>query len=214
LENESTEIKLLTSDKKNEAVDILLKAFDDDPIMNTLFVEEKKKKFLMNMFNNGTNEHIDHFVNIIYDSEEPNKNSIKGVTIWNLNQSGDTMYFFNIATHVFSNFNLSEIYNLSQFIKVGEYHNKIMKKRKHFYLIFIGIDPCLKPKGYGTKLLTPILKMADEENIPIYLENSKEKNLKFYQKNGFETIDSITISNNGKSSPLFFMKREPIFESK
>jgi predicted acetyltransferase len=43
----------------------------------------------------------------------------------------------------------------------------------------------------GGQLLKQVLKRADDEKVPVYLESSNPKNLDFYRKYGFEVTDEI-----------------------
>lgn len=55
----------------------------------------------------------------------------------------------------------------------------------------VGVAPDSKGKGYGSKLMKPMIEYADKYNYPIYLENTKSENLPFYQKHGFKALGRI-----------------------
>jgi GNAT superfamily N-acetyltransferase len=77
----------------------------------------------------------------------------------------------------------------------------------HFYLGTIGTDPAVQGKGYGSALLEVVLKRCDDEAIPSYLESSKEQNLAFYHRHGYETIDEVFVPQT--DTRLWLMWREP-----
>jgi ribosomal protein S18 acetylase RimI-like enzyme len=62
----------------------------------------------------------------------------------------------------------------------------------HYYLEFIGTDPGAQGKGLGTALMQPMIDRCDEEGVGAYLESSKESNVGFYARFGFEVRKTIT----------------------
>ncbi len=85
-------------------------------------------------------------------------------------------FLFNVAgTRV------GKILKRSQYIK-----SYYPKDKPYLYIAFIGVDTTQQSKGQGTALLKDIEAYAREHNYPVYLETSNEKNLEFYNKNGYE----------------------------
>lgn len=66
-------------------------------------------------------------------------------------------------------------------------------KEPHWYLEFIGTDPAHQGKGVGSALLQPMVDRFDEEGVPAYLESSKEANLAFYRRFGFELTERVDL---------------------
>jgi len=62
----------------------------------------------------------------------------------------------------------------------------------HYYLEFIGTDPAHQGKGVGTALMEPMAARCDEEGVGAYLESSKESNVPFYARFGFEVRETVT----------------------
>lgn len=62
----------------------------------------------------------------------------------------------------------------------------------HYYLEFIGTDPAHQGKGMGSRLMRPMMERCDDEGVGAYLESSKEANLAFYGRFGFEVTKIIT----------------------
>ncbi|MEM6316683.1 MAG: GNAT family N-acetyltransferase [Bacteroidota bacterium] len=56
----------------------------------------------------------------------------------------------------------------------------------YWYLSILAVAPKYQGYGYGRQLLQPILRQADELNMPTYLETFTEGNLVFYGKLGYE----------------------------
>jgi GNAT superfamily N-acetyltransferase len=82
----------------------------------------------------------------------------------------------------------------TRFISVLEFADQFHKQdmpAPHWYTMVIGVDPKLQGKGYGTSLLSPILKDAEKNNTPVYLETAQPKNISFYQHMGFDLIREV-----------------------
>lgn len=77
---------------------------------------------------------------------------------------------------------------------------------KHWYLQSLGVGPEFQGKGYGSSLLISKLEKIDEQGLPVYLETSTEKNVKFYEKYGFGVVEEKTIP--GTQVTEWFMLRE------
>ena len=81
----------------------------------------------------------------------------------------------------------------------------------HYYLEFIGTDPAHQGKGMGSQLMRPMMDRCDTEGVGAYLESSKETNLAFYSRFGFEVTQVITHKGlHGKPGPQqWLMWRKP-----
>ncbi len=95
-------------------------------------------------------------------------------------------------------------------LNVGDYteklHHQFMTKM-HWYLLFLGVEPTFQGKGVGGELLQPILKRADQEGLPCYLETMNPKNVPFYQKHGFQMVHTSVIPKGGPQ--MWAFRREP-----
>ena len=63
----------------------------------------------------------------------------------------------------------------------------------HWYLMLLGVDTPLQGQGIGSAVLQPILKRADQEGTPCYLETCQPRNVPLYRKHGFEVVGEGTI---------------------
>ncbi len=61
----------------------------------------------------------------------------------------------------------------------------------HWYLATLGTDPSRQGRGIGSALLRRVLRTADEDQVPAYLESSKQRNVPFYARHGFEVTGEI-----------------------
>ena len=79
-------------------------------------------------------------------------------------------------------------------------------KEPHWYLAVLGTVPHRQGTGVGSALLAPVLERCDREGLPAYLESSKEANLAFYSRHGFEVTEQMTLPGG---PPVWAMWREP-----
>jgi len=77
----------------------------------------------------------------------------------------------------------------------------------HWYLELLGVDVPLQGQGIGSALLQPVLREADVDGVPCYLETTNEKNVAFYNKQGFETLVDTVDPASGLR--LWTFRREP-----
>ena len=80
----------------------------------------------------------------------------------------------------------------------------------HVYLSFIGVRPEFQSRGYGAKLLQPMLKYADEHKLPCYLEAPKFKLIEYYSKFGFQLKESASVAKPYDDCFLHVMVRDAI----
>ena len=87
--------------------------------------------------------------------------------------------------------------------RTGHYH----PKEPHYYLFAIGALPSAQGQGVGSALIRHLLRRCDREQMPAYLENSREGNLDFYSGHGFEVQRRIQFTED--APPIWLMWREP-----
>jgi GNAT superfamily N-acetyltransferase len=83
---------------------------------------------------------------------------------------------------------------------------KVHPTEPHYYLAVLGTEPEQQGKGVGSALLAPVLSHCDTEGIPAYLESSKERNIPFYSRHGFEVTGEVELPKGPK---VWTMWREP-----
>lgn len=74
------------------------------------------------------------------------------------------------------------------------------------YLWFIGVGPNNQGRGIGSKMLTEIVEQNEKRGREIYLETSTQRNLPWYEKNGFKIYNEITDFG----FPFYFLKYSSI----
>jgi len=90
--------------------------------------------------------------------------------------------------------------------QLGELHEQAVPA-DHWYLLILGVDPPRQGQGIGGSLIEPILRRADAEGSPCYLETMKPRNVAFYQKHGFDVVVEADTPDNGLH--FWTMRRNP-----
>jgi GNAT superfamily N-acetyltransferase len=76
----------------------------------------------------------------------------------------------------------------------------------HWYLEILGTAPAHQGKGLGSAAMAPILQRCDDERLGAYLESSKEQNVPYYRRHGFEVTEELPLPG-GPS--IWLMWRDP-----
>jgi ribosomal protein S18 acetylase RimI-like enzyme len=76
----------------------------------------------------------------------------------------------------------------------------------HWYLAYLGTDPAHQGHGIGSSLIASVTERCDEQGLGAYLESSKEENISFYGRHGFEVRERFDVPD-GPS--MWLMWREP-----
>lgn len=85
-------------------------------------------------------------------------------------------------------------------------YERARPRQAHWYLGTLGTDPDRQGHGVGSALLRVVLDRLDMDGVPAYLESSKERNLAFYHRHGFEVTGQITTP---RGPTLWLMWRAP-----
>lgn len=93
--------------------------------------------------------------------------------------------------------------NLGVLAQMEKAHAEI--EYPHYYLEIIGTAPEHQGKGCGAALVQPMVERADAEGVGMYLESSKETNIAYYHRFGFEVRREIHI----KQGPTMWLMERP-----
>lgn len=76
----------------------------------------------------------------------------------------------------------------------------------HFYLALIAVSPEYQGTGLGSRILKATLEAVDAAGLPAYVENSRERNTRFYQNAGFVLGQNVLPEG---APPMHGMWRDP-----
>ncbi len=78
---------------------------------------------------------------------------------------------------------------------------------EYIYIWFIGLKKTEQGRGVGSSMLQEVITRSNNEQTPIYLETSNERNFNFYKKHGFEVYHISPDDMFGFK--LYFLRRLP-----
>ncbi len=83
--------------------------------------------------------------------------------------------------------------NLGRALSVQRFTESYRPRRAHWYLTYIASDPAHRGRGYGSRVLAPMIDYSDRTLEPIYLECSNHDNLGFYLRHGFNIVAEVDL---------------------
>lgn len=188
------------------AADVLTLSFQDDPIFRYIFkTSEKYRQAAPWMFSTWVRWTLLYGKGWMTDDgsalvlmRSPGK---AGMSFQSMIHAGMLMTPLKLGIAAFKRFYFEIV------VMLDKKHARIMGNKPHWYGWMIGVDPSEQHKGIGMQLMNHCFKLADEMELPIYLETSVERNVSLYHYKEFKMKDTVTMA--GKFN-LYFMVREPL----
>ncbi|MFX1493595.1 MAG: GNAT family N-acetyltransferase [Promethearchaeota archaeon] len=183
-----------------KAVDVLVSAYTEDPVMQIVFKEEDKRRIQF--------EVVLKFC-IKYGSVFATSNNFEGVmAILPYDKSDMSVPRIILSGGFFLSLKLMKFRKMmEQNIKAIEEVKKNLDIGPYIYLFIVGVSQEFQGKGYGGKLLRAVVEKADKESKPMYLETQIEKNVSLYEKYGFYVYKKKDLSEP-MNLPFWFMIRD------
>jgi ribosomal protein S18 acetylase RimI-like enzyme len=192
--------KILPGDISRVA-DLLGRAFDDDPVMNFLAKQDARKPQRIRTLMDVALRKLTQPFGETYVTS-----GFEGAALWNP-PGGRPHGILNDLKLLPDMVRVSGFRGLRRVIGAFDMMEKKHPEAPHYYLLAIGVDPAHQGKGIGTRMMAPILERCDRERMPAYLESSKERNIRLYERNGFEVTERVELPRGGP--PAWLMWREP-----
>jgi len=199
------EIVGLTPNQVSDGGQVLGRAFLDDPLI--LFVlpdEEKRERATLRVMTAMTR------YGTLRGTVDTTSGTVDGVAMWfPPGETGNSIVgmFRSGLIMAMLRAGFSSARRFSDCLSHGEKLHKRDMPGDHMYLPLLGVEPNRQGQGIGSALLAPGLARADSAGLPCYLETSRERNLPFYTRHGFEVIVEDNLPNGGPR--MWTMKREP-----
>jgi len=197
---ETPNVRPVTAADGPALTELLVRAFDDDPVANFMFAGRRRRAFGLHSFYTSQLRHQYMPEGHVYTTED-----LSGVALWGPpgRQRHAVLELFQLLPTAPFLLSPHTINALKLMFKVESLHPTV----PHWYLFTLGTAPERQGQGVGTALLRSMLAHIDEAGEPAYLESSKERNVPLYSRFGFEVVDELP-SKFG-SPPIWRMWREP-----
>ncbi len=193
-------VRTATASDVPAVADMLVRAFDDDPVASFMFAGARRRRVGLHSFFTSQlrRQYMPHgHVEVTED--------LNGAALWgppgrDRHPVLELLQLMPTAPFLLSPHTVNALRLL--FTVEG-----LHPTEPHWYLFSLGAAPERQGKGVGSALLRAKLAEIDELGEPAFLESSKERNVPLYARFGFEVISEIP-SRSG-SPPLWRMWREP-----
>jgi ribosomal protein S18 acetylase RimI-like enzyme len=183
-------------------VEVLARAFDDDPVPRWLFRGDRRRRRGLRTFFAIQLRHT-----YLEHGEVWTTPDLAGAALWSPPDRArpgwrDLMRLVPIVPYLTGlGRDTAEAARLLTAVDAAR------PRQRHWYLATLGTDPDRQRTGVGSALMQAVLDRIDDEGVPAYLESSKESNLAFYGSHGFAVTGEIHTPRGGPT--LWLMWREP-----
>ena len=197
-------IKLTKKYIKKAAI-VLANAFIEEPHILYYFPKES-----------FTFKHIIEFFRfrikygILFGEVFATSKNLEGISIWIPDTRKDITFFRIIRSGGLKLFLKCGQKAISRMELIGDITSKLYKKYvnpPYMTLTTIGVHPKYQSKGYARYLIDVMLEKLDKDKIICCLETTTIKNVKMYEKFGFQILKKEIIPNTSLS--LYLMLRKP-----
>jgi GNAT superfamily N-acetyltransferase len=204
----SPEIVALEVSQIPLASEILGDAFQNDPLFQSFTDSDDRRRLIVLRSITKMSLQYAYPHRAVYTTTE----ELKGIAIWIPPRQFPLNIFRLLKSGAYAlplQLNFRKLLKLIPlFLRVKACHEAWMPQ-PHWYLLMLGVSPSCQNQGVGSILLAPVLAEADRHGIPCYLETSTAAAVRFYQRQGFEVVE--TIDSDQQGIQIWAMKREPQF---
>ncbi|MHB8329086.1 MAG: GNAT family N-acetyltransferase [Acidimicrobiales bacterium] len=183
-------------------VEVLARAFDDDPVACFMFRGEHRRRRGLRRFFGVQLRHM-----YLDDGEVWTTPDTAGVAVWAPPTKArpgwrDLWHLSPLVPQL-----LAMGRSLPDAARLLAEVDRSRPKEAHWYLATLGTDPDRQGHGVGSALLRTVLRRVDEQGMGAYLESSKQRNVSFYARHGFAVTGEIQVPHGGPH--MWLMWREP-----
>jgi ribosomal protein S18 acetylase RimI-like enzyme len=182
--------------------DILGEAFRDDPVF-VWFVSQPERRH---------RSVPDYFLTVARHLYLPHHQvylteSAKGAALWlppgvSVN-SIRSLALLPMLFRLYSDAGLAGLRRASMIATAMAAHHP---EQPHYYLHALGVRSSRQGQGIGSDLIRHVTSRCDRDHVLAYLENSNQRNLPLYKRNGFKVTQTWQVPGG---PPIWFMVRIP-----
>lgn len=196
----------LTRSQRQQAIDLLTRAFVDDPGYSYVFPDRAERDQALRRFWNALLIHCGVYGEVYTTS------TLGGISCW-LSPGRTSPSFWQLLRTGFAlpkavlSYPAEARARLEPLMRHNDEVHKRTVSRPHWYLGALAVDPDRQRRGIGSALLQPVLARADESRTPCYLETQSRANAAFYERQGFLIVNEEEVEGTGLT--MWGMLREP-----
>jgi GNAT superfamily N-acetyltransferase len=179
-------------------------AFHDDPVMTWVFGGETKTvRCAERFFTFEGRRHLEH--PYVFTTE-----GYAGGAFWDPPGHWKTrpLQMLGMAPFMLRAVNTRVVHALRGFSRIEAVHEQ--QPKDHYYLAVLGTRPDRQGNGVGGALMAPVLDRCDRDGVGAYLESSKEENIPFYRRHGFEVVDEVQFPKGPRVWPMWRDPQPPV----
>ena len=185
----------LSEDHVGQAGHLLSLAFFDNPLLQYIFPDERKRTRLSPSF-------FSAFVRYGHLAGEASttEGSVDGVAVWFPPDAGETDPDLMEQAGVNALPSIIGVEPFDRAMTVIGHCDRLHARDvpfRHWYLSLVGVDPKKQGQGVASALLRPTLARADAESFPCYLETVEPTNVPFYRRLGFKVVVEDVEQSSG-----------------
>ena len=187
----------------NTLARVLGRAFFDDPVMMWMVPDDAKRaRALHRVFGAMTRHHF-----LANDAVEvaDRAGALGAAALWD--PPGRWTQTQAEELRMMPSFLLAMGTQVGRGMQLSEMMKQNHPEEPHWYLAVIGSDPQMRGGGLGHALMRSRLDRCDAEGAPAYLESTKESNVPYYMRFGFEVTGELTVPGGGPT--MWQMWRRP-----
>lgn len=194
----------LASNQIKHTATVMARAFYNDPFFTFSLPDAAKRGHVLPwLFERSIR--YGHFYGMVYTTP-----SLEGIALWLGPKKPSLAWMGILRTGLFLLPLKLRRQELERCMRLSNYADRLHKKLvpgPHWYLYGLGVEPSLQGQGVGHALLEPVLAQADRDGLACYLDTNNEKNVPFYERNGFTIISQGQAIPNGPQT--WGMRRNP-----
>jgi len=199
-QTEGPRVRRATPEDADALVATLVQAFDDDPVMNWLLRQGDKRADAHDLWFRTC---LDVLCMPAGHTHLTDDGAAAAMWVppggWSTNPLGK----LGLVPALLRATGLGRLHRLAALSRATD---RVKPKKAFFYLLHLGVVPERQGEGLGSVVMRPVLELCDREGAGAYLESSKETNIPFYERHGFEVTSTISP---GRGAPrLWGMWRE------
>lgn len=196
-------VRAARRDDLGELGEVLGRAFGDDPVMGYVIPHRPLAPRAALLLRTIAAEHVEH--DPVFVAVDDDTGRILGGSIW-ANPGNWKVPVRAYLRHLPTLYRATGLQGFGK-IRILDSIERHHPTDDHYYLAVIGTDPGAQGRGIGAALMAPMLRRCDDEGLPAYLESSKESNLGYYHRHGFEVTREFPL-HDGRGPSVWFMWRD------